>query len=97
MSHLLIQYSYLQILDFLTTITFLVYGIREANPFVRWAIQTTESPVGGLLLVKCIAILLGIVVWKMGRRRLLARINVMFALLVTWNLVALILGAMQLA
>ncbi len=94
MTHLLIQYSYLQVLDFLTTMTFLLYGIQEANPLVRWTMEATD-PVTGLLLVKCVALALGVAVWKMGRRRLLARINVMFAVLVTWNLVALILGSAQ--
>jgi len=32
----------------------------------------------------------------MGKERLLSRINVMFALLVAWNLVALILGSAHL-
>jgi hypothetical protein len=31
----------------------------------------------------------------MGRGKLLQRINVLFALLVAWNLVALILGSLQ--
>jgi len=96
-THLLIQYSYLQVLDFLTTMTFLLYGIREANPVVRWMMEITNSPLGGLLLIKCVAFALGFIVWKLGRRRLLARINVMFALLVAWNLIALILGSAQLA
>jgi len=96
-THLLIQYSYLQVLDFLTTMTFLLYGIQEANPVVRWMMDVTNSPLGGLALIKCIALGLGFLVWKMGRRRLLARINVMFAVLVAWNLVALILGSVQAA
>ena len=96
MTHLLIQYSYLQVLDFLTTMTFLLYGIQEANPLVRWTMEATNSPLTGLLLVKCVALALGFTVWKMGRRRLLARINVMFALLVAWNLIALILGSARL-
>src|SRR5579883_2129301 len=32
--HVFLNYTYLQILDFLTTIAFLVHGVREANPFV---------------------------------------------------------------
>ena len=94
MTYLLVQYSYLQVLDLLSTLAFLLYGVHEANPLVRLAIEAAPSPLVGLLLVKAAAMLLGIVVWRLGRRRLLARINVLFALLVTWNLVALIVGAL---
>lgn len=95
MTQLLIQYSYLQILDLLSTLAFLVYGVREANPLVRWAIDVTASPLYGLMLVKVLALALGIAAWRMGRRRLLARVNILFAFVVTWNLVALIMGAIH--
>ena len=97
MTYLLVQYSYLQILDLLTTVAFLLYGVREANPVVRFFIENSSSPLVGLLLIKLVALALGVVVWRMGRQRLLARINVLFAILVTWNLVALIIGALQVA
>ena len=42
--------------------------------------------------MKLFAILLGVYCWRMGRQRLLSRINLYFALLITWNLVALIVG-----
>jgi hypothetical protein len=96
-THLLVQYSYLQVLDFLTTLAFLLYGIQEANPVVRLCLGLSNSPLAGLLLVKVLALALGIMVWRMGRTRLLARINTMFALVVAWNLVALIVGALHLA
>ncbi len=95
MSHQLVQYSYLQVLDFLTTISFLLYGIQEANPIVRFFIAHTHSPLVGLLLVKIIAVGLGILVWRTGRLRLLSRINILFAVVVTWNLLALIAGGVQ--
>src|SRR5271156_5854133 len=88
----LMQFSYLQILDFLTTVAFLVNGIREANPLVRFFLKYGSSPVVGLLVVKLLAIILGIYCWRMGRQRLLARINAWFALVIAWNLVALIVG-----
>lgn len=97
MTHLLVQFSYLQVLDFLTTVAFLLHGIREANPLVRWVLETSSHPLGGLLAVKLVAIALGICVWRLGRKRLLARMNVLFALLITWNLIALVLGAANLA
>src|SRR5260370_9306861 len=37
-NQLLLQYSYLQILDFLTTIALLPLGVREGNPLVRLAL-----------------------------------------------------------
>jgi len=53
----------------------------------------TTNPLGGLLLVKLIAVGLGFYCWKVGRSRLLIRINILFALIVAWNLAALILAA----
>jgi len=47
----------------------------------------------GLLLVKLIAVGLGVYCWRVGRSRLLIRINILFALIVAWNLAALILAA----
>jgi hypothetical protein len=90
----LMHFSYLQILDFLTTVAFLVNGIKEANPFVRFALKLGPSPVGGLIIVKLLAIGLGVYCWRLGRHRLLSRINVWFAMLIAWNLVALIVGAL---
>lgn len=97
MNQLLIQYSYLQVLDLMTTVAFLLHGIQEGNPFVRLAMKFTANPLGGLLLVKCIALALGIYCWQRGRERLLSRINIMFALVVAWNLAALIAGGISVA
>lgn len=91
---LLVQYTYLQILDFLTTIAFLVNGVAEANPFVRFVLTVIPNPVAGLLAVKLLALLLGIYCWRLRRERLLVCINVLFAALVAWNLIALILGSL---
>lgn len=91
---LLVQYTYLQILDFLTTIAFLANGVSEANPFVRFVLGVVPNPIAGLLVVKLLAVLLGLYCWRLRRERLLSYINVMFAALVAWNLVALILGSL---
>lgn len=93
MNQLLLQYSYLQVLDFLTTIAFLLNGVREGNPLVRLALEYAPGPVSGLLAVKIIAVVLGIYCWRSGRLRLLGRMNIMFALVVAWNLLALIVGS----
>jgi hypothetical protein len=92
-NQLLLQYSYLQVLDLLTTMAFLLHGVREGNPLVRWSMHLTASPLGGLILVKLMAVALGLYCWRVGRSRLLTRINILFALVVTWNLAALILAA----
>ena len=91
MNQLLLQYAYLQMLDFLTTVAFLLHGIREANPLVRAALLYAPHPLGGLLMIKGAAIGLGLYCWRCGRNRLLGRINLLFALVVAWNLSALII------
>ena len=90
MNQLFLQYSYLQMLDFMTTLAFLLNGVGEANPVVRFALQYSPNPVGGLLVVKLVALALGVYCWRAGRQRLLVRINILFAVLVAWNLLALI-------
>lgn len=95
MNQLLWQYSYLQVLDFLTTIAFLINGVQEGNPIVRLALKYAPQPLGGLLAVKLVAVALGMYCWMRGRERLLARMNILFALLVAWNLAALILSSAQ--
>jgi len=92
---LLLHYTYLQVLDFLTTIAFLVNGVSEANPFVRYVLTLVPNPLAGLLLVKMLALLLGVYCWRLRRQRLLSYINVLFAALVAWNLIALILGSLN--
>jgi hypothetical protein len=95
LNHLLIQFAYLQLLDLMTTLAFLVQGVQEANPLVRFAIQSTSNPLGGLVLVKILALLLGVYCWRMGRTRVLFRMNLLFAFVVTWNLAALILASVH--
>jgi len=94
MTQLLLQFSYLQVLDFMTTLAFLLNGVREANPLVRLALKYGPTPMGGLFLVKLLAVALGVYCWRYGKIKLLGRINILFAIVVTWNLAALILGAL---
>ena len=89
----MLQYSYLQVLDFLTTVAFLLQGGREGNPMVRFALEYAPNPLGGLLIVKLLAVGLGLYCWKVGKQRLLTRMNIMFAIVVAWNLGALIMGS----
>ena len=96
MNQLLVQYSYLQVLDFLTTVAFMLHGVREGNPLVRVALNFSPNPRGGLLLVKVLAVVLGLYCWRGGRERLLVRMNVLFAAVVVWNISALIVASTQL-
>jgi hypothetical protein len=91
----LLQFSYLQVLDFLTTVAFLMHGVDEGNPLVRLALRYAPHPLGGLVVVKLLAVSLGVYCWRRGRDRLLSRINVLFALVVMWNVAALIAVAAQ--
>jgi hypothetical protein len=91
MTQLLVQFSYLQVLDFLTTVAFLLHGVDEGNPLVRIALKYAPHPLGGLLLIKAFAVGLGVYCWRAGRQRLLNRVNVIFALVVLWNVGVLIL------
>lgn len=95
MNQLLLQYSYLQVLDFMTTVAFLLHGVHEGNPLVRAALQFAPNPLGGLLAVKLLAVALGFYCWRGGRDRLLTKINILFAVIVAWNMVALIVGSMN--
>lgn len=89
---LFIQFAYLQALDLLTTVAFLLAGVKEANPLVNLAFALTNSALFGLLLVKAFGIGLGFLAYRSQRAQLLTRMNIAFALLVAWNMVALILG-----
>ncbi len=92
MNQLLLQYSYLQVLDFLTTVAFLMTGVKEGNPIVQAILSYSPSAIVGLALVKAAAVILGIYCWRTHRTRTLTRINILFALVIAWNLVALIVG-----
>ena len=82
----------LQALDALTTLLFLRHGVAEANPLIRAALAGAADPRIALVLAKSLAVALGMLAWRSGRRQLLRKINVLFALCVAWNLVAAWVG-----
>jgi hypothetical protein len=86
------NFSFLQLLDFLTTVAFLVNGVGEANPVVRAMMFYAPNPLLGLAVVKLLAMVLAIGCWRAGRFQVLDRMNLFFALVVTWNLTALIMA-----
>lgn len=79
----------------MSTVAFLLLGVHEGNPLVRVALQYAPNPLGGLLAIKLLAVALGVYCWKGGRERLLNRINLLFAGVVAWNMVALIIGSLH--
>ncbi len=93
MPNLLVQFIYLQLLDLLTTLAFLVAGIQESNPLIRFLVQSAGTPLAGLLVAKGLAAALALFCWRSNRQRLLQRANVFFAVLVAWNLVAFLIRA----
>ena len=86
----LLLFTYFQVLDILTTVIFLIHGVKEANPVVKFALASAPSPLLGLLLIKAAALGLAVYCFTQRREKLLVRMNVFFAALVSWNLVALI-------
>lgn len=91
----LTQFVYLQLLDVLTTLAFLLNGVAESNPVVRWAMSAAPNPVTGLVLIKVAAIVMGVYCVASARQKLLRKVNIFFAGLVAYNLVALILASAQ--
>ena len=88
----LLQFCYLQLLDLLTTVAFLVHGGKEANPIIRLALSAAH-PLLGLAVLKLLALGLAFYCMRRARLRLLARVNLFFAALVAWNICVLIVSA----
>jgi len=93
----LVIFGYFQLLDMLTTVVFLLHGVQEANPVVKFALRSAPNPLLGLFLIKAVALCMAFYCWRLGRLSLLLRINILFAILVSWNLFALIARAVALA
>jgi len=86
---LLFEFLGLQVMDALTTLLFLRHGVSEANPLVRAVVGASAEPALGLAISKAFAMTLALYAWHSGRRVLLRRMNLLFALCVVWNLVAI--------
>ena len=92
---LIAQFSYLQVLDLLTTMIFLSAGLQEGNPLVNVALRSAGHPLQALLFVKALACGIAFYCWRAGRHAVLARANWFFAGIVAWNIVALLLSVHQ--
>lgn len=90
---LLTDFVYLQLLDVLTTVAFLMQGVAEGNPLVRWILVQGENPILSLILVKGLAVALAVFCVVRSRHRVLQVANIFFAILVAYNLICIILAA----
>ena len=78
----------LQLMDTLTTLLFLHRGVHEANPLIRAALATSAGTTTAVGIPKVLAIVLATAAWYSGRKRLLRKVNVLYLVLVAWNLAA---------
>jgi hypothetical protein len=93
-----VQFVGLQVLDVLTTLLFLQHGVIEGNPLMRTVLAVSVHPAVGLALAKAVAIAVALMAWRLGRCRILRKINFLYAACVAWNLLVLALQpAMALA
>ena len=86
-------FYFLQIADGLTTLIFLMLGISEGNPLVR-LVMTQTNPITGLLVAKAICIGAGIMCSMSGRMWVVKKLNIIFVLVVAWNLASIGLQAL---
>ena len=91
--NVLAEFIYLQVLDLLTTVAFMMYGVTELNPVVKWAMRESPSALGGLFLIKVAAVLLALFCMARSQQRLLRGVNIFFAGLVAYNVLVLIINA----
>ncbi len=88
---ILAEFVYLQLLDVLTTIAFLLQGVGEGNPIVRWVIRYGPHPIGSLFMMKAVAVAMAIFCVYRHREGLLRKVNIFFAVVVLYNLAVLII------
>ena len=87
----LAEFVYLQLLDVLTTIAFLLQGVSEGNPIVKWAIRWGPHPIGSLVMLKGVAVALAIYCVYRHREGVLRKANIFFAVIVLYNLAVLLM------
>jgi hypothetical protein len=84
-------FVFLQALDVLTTMLGLRLGAEEGSFFIARIMKFGTLP--ALLMAKAISIVLVMAVVAFGRRRLLQKLNLWYAGLVTWNLIMIFLAS----
>ncbi len=86
---LILAFIGLQILDTMTTLLFLRHGVAEGNPLIRAMLSLSGNPLMALSLPKVAGSAVALFCWCGGRRRVLARVNLFYALVVAWNVIAI--------
>lgn len=84
-------FFYLQILDVMTTWLGLRLGLSEASPFVHFLMHV--GPMGGLIVSKAVAVLLGAICVYRRRFHVIRMINYWYAALAVWNLALILMRA----
>jgi len=84
-------FVYLQVLDLLTTLVGLKFGVSEASPFVRWLM--TWGPAAGVAASKIVAVALAGLCIAVNKHHLVKWITYWYAGLVVWNLCTILAGA----
>jgi hypothetical protein len=82
-------FFYLQALDFLTTLIGLKLGVTEASPFIRSLLHF--GPAFAVAASKIVALALAAVCIRTNRSHLLRYVNFMYAGVVIWNLVSILI------
>jgi hypothetical protein len=83
-------FVYLQVLDLLTTLVGLKYGVSEASPFVR--LLMTWGPTVGVATSKIVALGLAGLCISIQKHHLVRWITYWYAGLVVWNLCIILAG-----
>lgn len=82
----------LQLLDLLTTLYFINHGGAEGNPIVIRIAALAPSFTFGLLVIKAWALALGYWLYYKGGYRFLLVTNIVFTLIVMWNIMGISLS-----
>jgi hypothetical protein len=93
--HPVLIFVYLQVLDFLTTLTGFRVGASEVSPFIVKLIHVA-GPVMGVAASKGVALVIASVCAALGRSRLIVWANYWYAGLIVWNLYMLYVAGGQL-
>ena len=83
----------LQVLDVLTTMIGLRAGAAEASGFVSREMQW--GPLTGLVISKLLALILLAAAFRFKRQRVIVVLNYWLAAVVTWNLLVIVLAALD--
>jgi hypothetical protein len=83
-------FTYLQLLDFLTTVVALKFGLIETSPFIRMLMRGNTAI--GLAESKMLAMLLAGGCLLLQRRMIIHWVNRWYAALVVWNLCLIVMA-----